>query len=187
MLWVPDYCVFLPTPRAASRTVCDMLVNQHGGIHIGSGHHPTIEEARRAHGAINDPFWSLIRNPVDQLLSLWYNAFGDPAIRMLGYNGVGERPMIPFDEFIATYKIDTILEYGLNPYAEVTDFFHPYEAGLRLFFKRMRLPYRSPESIGVTRKDIGRPEITKRTLDIIWEHYPKDMELYEQYGLSAAA
>lgn len=178
MFWVPNKLVFLTTPRCASRTISQALYEQADAVPLGHTYHPLDEAVRRAYEALDCPFWSILRDPVEQLLSYWWNSFGDPVMNILRDDGTA----VPFDDYIPQWAMSDRWP-RLNIYADWTDKFYLYDSGIAGFFAEAGLPHVSidkpTDTIGTTVKTaVAPPNITSHTIEQMWKHYPQDMELW---------
>lgn len=178
MFWVPNKLVFLTTPRCASRTISQALSEQADAIAVGHTYHPPMETVRLAHQALSEPFWAIIRDPVQQILSYWWNAYGDPVMNILP----DAQDPIPFDEYIPRWKTGDRWP-RLNIYADFADNFYPMNAGIAGFFAAVGLPEvkidRPIDTIGETVKTaVEAPIITNHTISVMWDTFPDDMSLW---------
>ena len=168
MIVIPNKFTFVATPRTGSRAISEALIRKYPDA---------ITEYPNDHHAAPDsvptdlPIYTVLRNPLDQLLSWWahvdlrHNSWRGPIDFALEYENVMYLPK--YDKF------------RLNIYGDVATVFMPYDRGLRRVADALDL--RDIETVGKSDlPHISQDEILtlQRVLD---NHFKYDMALWGTY------
>jgi hypothetical protein len=171
MLITPDY-IFLFNPRTGSRALKKALCSVEKDYTLSNKHHAPPKEVREACKEHTFRYvYAVVRNPADQMASWYQHAGGDTSRRFKN-----------FEDFCEGYSNGYLLGNRLNIFENVPDInieYFCYDIGLEEIVRRMTSRRVQVEHIGKSKK---RNEyiITPRSLEIIQQRFPEDVQLYRE-------
>lgn len=168
MLITPDY-IFLFNPRTGSRALKKALCSVEKDYTVTNRHHASPKQVREACKQFTfRPVYAVVRNPADQMAS-WYQHVSTSQFKS-------------FDEFCEKYSNGYLLSNRLNIFENVPDIdieYFCFDIGLAEIVRRMTSRRVQMEHIGKSKKSPSEI-ITPRSLQIIEQRFPKDVELYKE-------
>lgn len=163
MIVVPNKFVFLATPRTGSRATSEALLRKYPDAitDYPSNHHDPAPDGNKL------PVYTVIRHPVDQMLSWWYHVDVQ--------HGSDRRPIQFAAEYDNVMFMPRWAEYRLNIHAEDADHFIIHGDADNVFeLDDTKVVGRSEYKVS----DTEREEL----LDYLEEEYHSDMYLWYKYN-----
>ena len=168
MIVIPNKFIFLATPRTGSRAISEALIRKYPQAisEYPTNHHGQPAETNKLRK------YSVVRNPVDQILSWW------------SHNTVNRHIIIEQTPLEWAQTFDNVMyfarfeKYVLNMHAEITDHFLPYTDDMDVIKKELELD--DLEVIGRSRyRDIVTEEQIQEVSDYIDKEFPNDVQLWK--------
>lgn len=167
MILIPGKCIYLCTPATGSRSTAKALLEQCGGIQLSKFHHAQEHEIK-AQINRSEPFYSMLRNPYDFVLSRFW------------YQKRGSRKDLSLSELIQE------LPSPIAVYRKYVDRYFLFEKGLRAFFDELgffgiSIPEEGTQDLADTSPRLTFKDIDQKAKQLIDTKFRNDVELYRHY------
>lgn len=136
MIIIPDFFIFLETPRTGSKSCRDFLNDVPGAI-LSDECHVGCDVALAAKWATGLPLVTVTRDPLDHLAS-WYLACANKKKSFVGFIEKG----LPLGALAKRAGFDPFI---LNPYRDIADKVYRLENGLDTMFKDLWIQIHSDD------------------------------------------